>query len=210
MTLGSAIKKVEVSTYLDVGFKLVGSTLPHRYPSLLRDSIKSLAPWTAEDTKIGIRISGLNLKDDESTPQKLTSRSQLWLRLPAALLEYALQLSDQELKFAQQHIRLVSPKVKQLIPHPTIYAHRVVSACHNIAEFESEIDAILRSLDINAEIICGREGSIWEANKRYKTFSLMLHRLSSEHSISIQSKGIGAYRTLGCGLFIPHRSAYAV
>ncbi|MEK7361238.1 MAG: type I-MYXAN CRISPR-associated protein Cas6/Cmx6, partial [Pseudomonadota bacterium] len=33
---------------------------------------------------------------------------------------------------------------------------------------------------------------------------------SPEHSLRMQATGLGAERKLGCGLFIPHKSAAAV
>jgi hypothetical protein len=41
-------------------------------------------------------------------------------------------------------------------------------------------------------------------------FSLMLHGLSVADSLRVQRAGIGPHRLLGCGIFVPHRSAAAV
>ncbi len=41
-------------------------------------------------------------------------------------------------------------------------------------------------------------------------FSLMLHGLSAADSLTVQRVGIGPHRALGCGLFVPHKSAAAV
>jgi hypothetical protein len=38
----------------------------------------------------------------------------------------------------------------------------------------------------------------------------MLHELSPEHSLRMQAAGLGAQRKLGCGIFVPHKSAGAV
>ena len=42
------------------------------------------------------------------------------------------------------------------------------------------------------------------------TFSMMLHALVPEQSLRLQQHGLGPHRLLGCGLFVPHKSAAAV
>ncbi|PIV74684.1 MAG: hypothetical protein COW56_04530, partial [Rhodocyclales bacterium CG17_big_fil_post_rev_8_21_14_2_50_68_7] len=42
--------------------------------------------------------------------------------------------------------------------------------------------------------------------ERFAGFGLMLHGLSPEDSLRMQSSGLGTNRTLGCGIFIPHKS----
>jgi CRISPR-associated protein Cas6 len=41
-------------------------------------------------------------------------------------------------------------------------------------------------------------------------FSLMLHALAPEDSLRMQAAGLGTARHLGCGIFVPHKSAGAV
>jgi hypothetical protein len=38
----------------------------------------------------------------------------------------------------------------------------------------------------------------------------MLHALSPEQSLRLQQHGLGPQRLLGCGIFVPHKSAAAV
>ncbi len=38
----------------------------------------------------------------------------------------------------------------------------------------------------------------------------MLDGLSAGDSLRVQQHGLGAHRRLGCGVFVPHRSAAAV
>jgi hypothetical protein len=42
------------------------------------------------------------------------------------------------------------------------------------------------------------------------TFSLMLHALPPDQSLRLQHHGLGVHRLLGCGIFVPHKSAAAV
>jgi hypothetical protein len=54
-------------------------------------------------------------------------------------------------------------------------------------------------------MLCGTETIITTPDKEIKTRSLMLADLSVEESVTLQMKGLGTHRWLGCGLFIPHK-----
>jgi hypothetical protein len=41
-------------------------------------------------------------------------------------------------------------------------------------------------------------------------FSLMLDGLSAAHALRLLETGMGPHRLLGCGVFVPHKSAAAV
>jgi hypothetical protein len=41
-------------------------------------------------------------------------------------------------------------------------------------------------------------------------YSLLLDGLSPEHALRVMCTGLGAHHELGCGLFVPHKSAAAV
>ena len=68
----------------------------------------------------------------------------------------------------------------------------------------------LAGLALDCETIVGRRGEIAVGDQRLAGFSLMLHGLSAEQSLTAQAHGIGLHRKLGCGVFVPHKSVAAV
>ena len=46
--------------------------------------------------------------------------------------------------------------------------------------------------------------------ERLHGYSLMLDGLSAEGALRLLDAGLGPHRRLGCGLFVPHKSAAAV
>jgi hypothetical protein len=61
---------------------------------------------------------------------------------------------------------------------------------------------------VRAQPVCGR----WQSLERGRLVgcSLMLSGLDREQSLRVLRHGLGGHRRLGCGLFVPHKSAAAV
>ena len=78
------------------------------------------------------------------------------------------------------------------------------------AAFLQAVDDGLGALGVRGERICGRHRALDDGTRRLSGFSLMLDGLSPAHSLRVLEAGLGAHRDLGCGLFVPHRSAAAV
>ena len=71
--------------------------------------------------------------------------------------------------------------------------------------------AELDALRVDAHTVCGkRQQRAQRCRRPLVGFSLMLHGLSAADSLTVQRVGIGPHRALGCGLFVPHKSAAAV
>ena len=73
-----------------------------------------------------------------------------------------------------------------------------------------DVQAELDALHIGAHTVCGKCQVRHSDAGVVVGFSLMLHGLSPADSLTVQRVGIGPHRALGCGLFVPHKSAAAV
>jgi hypothetical protein len=54
-------------------------------------------------------------------------------------------------------------------------------------------------------MLCGMERVIATPDRKIQARSLMLADLAVEESVRLQQRGLGPGRTLGCGLFLPHK-----
>jgi CRISPR-associated protein Cas6 len=68
----------------------------------------------------------------------------------------------------------------------------------------------LQTLAVRTQTVCGKRHSRQLQGQTLTTFSLMLHALSPTDSLRLQEQGLGPHRLLGCGIFVPHKSAAAV
>ena len=72
------------------------------------------------------------------------------------------------------------------------------------------VERELSSLAIGGARVCGKRGQMLVSGQVCHTFSLMLHALPPDQSLHLQQFGVGPHRVLGCGVFVPHKSAAAV
>jgi hypothetical protein len=72
------------------------------------------------------------------------------------------------------------------------------------------MSTVLQDLQVRSQVICGKRQQRDWPEGRTTTFSLMLHGLTAVDSLRLQERGLGRHRLLGCGIFVPHKSAAAV
>ncbi len=200
------------ATMVDVAFPLEGRSLPRDHRLALADALDAAAPWLREVPGAGLHP--VNLVHGGGDPALLSGRARLLLRVPRTHAD-ALQraLAGRELDVGSHRVRLGAPHLRDLLPHNTLYAHFVASAAadgDDEAAFLATVDAELDALGAACRRVCGRRQLIRGSVAPLGGFSLMLHGLAVAASLRVLEAGVGAHRRLGCGLFVPHRSAAAV
>lgn len=197
------------ATMVDLAFALEGRVLPRDHRELLAAALEAALPWLAETPGAGVHR--LNLAHGAGAEALLSLRTKLVLRVPrdragdaAALVGTTLDLGGHALRVGALHAR-------ELLPWGTLYAHLVATdagAVPDEAAFLRAVEAELQELGVPCRPICGRLQQL-EAG-RVQGYSLMLDGLSAADSLRIQTAGLGSHRRLGCGVFVPHKSAAAV
>lgn len=192
---------------LDIAFDLEGDALPRDYRHSLAAALEAALPWLAAEPAAGVHR--LNLSAGSHT--LLSRRTRLTLRVPrarAAAAEAA--LAGRVLALQPGTLRLGRAHRRELLPHATLYAHLVAAAAVDDDEnrFIEAALAELASLGVACRAICGRRAAV-EAGA-VQGYSLMLDGLAEAASLRVLEAGLGPHRRLGCGLFVPHRSAVAV
>ena len=97
--------------------------------------------------------------------------------------------------------------VRPLSTITTIFSRYVVADRNDDEQqFLSSVMAELNGLGIKPKkMLCGKEKIISIPAKTLLTRSLMIADISVDDSVTLQQKGLGEHRKLGCGLFIPHK-----
>lgn len=185
----------------DVVFDLAGESLPVGYPFALWAALTQIEPTLANDERTGL----LPVRTAESDKlHLLPKRAKLTLRVPEELTAVALGLSGAQLNVSGHPLTLGAGKLRPLQPYPTLHAHLVAGARDEI-EFIEEVRARLAELNVQGQIICGRQGRLADDTMTFSGFSLVLHDLKSEASLTLQCAGMGAARRYGCGVFVPYK-----
>ncbi|CAG1018398.1 CRISPR-associated endonuclease Cas6 [Burkholderiaceae bacterium] len=193
---------------LDVAFPLAGTQLPRDHAWPLAQALSGQLAWLAADPQVGIHpvkvVAGYGARG------WLSQRARLLIRVPGARVAELAPLSGRWLDVAGCVLRLGEPKPRDLVPHSTLYAHLVAAESDDETVFVAAVASTLSALEIDAHVVCGGRQQIGAPGRAISGFSLMLHGLTPDDSLRMQRAGLGPQRLLGCGVFVPHRSAAAV
>jgi CRISPR-associated protein Cas6 len=193
---------------VDLLFPISGQFLPRDHAQALKDALCQAWPWLESEPLAGIQ--GIKLVPGLDAMAMLSRRTQLLLRLSRQRATELLGGPTMTLQVAGQALQVDVPHVRELVPHTTLYAFHVAAADADEIAFMAGVTRALAELGVGSERVCGKRQQLTLASGVVTTFSLMLHGLAPEPSLHLQQHGIGPHRLLGCGIFIPHKSAAAV
>lgn len=199
--------KLETMEMVDVAFSLRGGSIPADHGWQLFRLLTARLDWLAAEPDAGVHpIRGARAVAGEI---HLGSRARLMLRLPRQRVEQSFELAGARFDLGGG-IEVGSARLRPLIPHGTLYSQFVTTGTSDEAGFQREVDAALHNAGIRCKVVCGKARRAQTQDADIAGFSLMLHELSSEQSLSMLAAGLGGARKLGCGIFVPHKSATAV
>ncbi len=200
-------------TIQDAVFNIFAKIIPIDHSFLLAQALLKHLPWLDEEVGAGIfNISvadgngwAQNHKDGFYYPSK---RSKLTIRVPKGRIDETQQLLGKTLDLDKYQIKIIkSLKPKLLSDMPVMFAKNVV--CNKAMSEEDFLQVTfehLKTLGISVKkMMVGLENNIKTDTRIIHTRSLMVADLKKDESVLLQEKGLGDYRLLGCGLFIPHK-----
>lgn len=190
---------------VEVSFALQGRTLAKAYRADLAEALQAALPWLADAPDAGVHR--LNLVAGGGGEVLVTPRTRLVLRVPRERAQAAMALAGTVLQVGQDELRPFRPQLRELLAYATLYAHFVAAPDTDEAALVARARLELDAIDVPAQPVCGR----WQAPEGALVgCSVMLSGLSRAESLRVLRRGVGPQRLLGCGLFIPHKSAAAV
>ena len=198
---------------VDAVFVIACRSLPVDHAYALQQAIQEALPWFAQEPSAGLHTvhgaasgSGWMRPEGADALLQLSHRARLALRLPARRADEAAALVGRTLQVAGWPLRVEKMALRPLSRITTLFSRCVVLAEGDESVFVSAAIAELGALGIRAErMVCGRVTPVATPDRTYQARSLMLAGLGLEQSLLLQRSGLGAGRTLGCGLFIPHK-----
>ncbi|MCR4302186.1 MAG: type I-MYXAN CRISPR-associated protein Cas6/Cmx6 [Sulfuricaulis sp.] len=204
---------------VDVVFSIQCRTLPVDHSYALSQAVSEALPWFADEALAGLHtIHGAESGNGWMRPDKpdallhLSRRTKLMLRLPKQRIEDAGILTGQTLSIDGNSMLVDKAVVKPLSTLTTLFSRYIV-ASEGLDEtvFMREAQALLADIGVHPKkMLCGIERVITTPDRKIHTRSLMLADLDVEESVRVQQRGLGPGRTLGCGLFLPHKDIHEV
>lgn len=188
---------------VDLVFSLRGEAIFPDYADALSRAVSATLGWIAGEQGAGIHpIRGAAESGDRLM---LSRRAQLVLRLPAARIDDARILSGSRLVLGGD-VEVGEGVVRPLAPYHVLYSPFVTTGHDNEQDFLAAATQLVAAASIECKLIVGKRREAAYQTSYINGHSLMLHGLSPEHSLLVQSIGVGKHRLLGCGVFVPHKS----
>lgn len=199
---------------IDLAFPVRGRAIPTDHAYQLYGALSRAIPALHGADWIGIHgISGKRLETDKLA---IDARGVLRVRVPPDRIAVLLALTGTTIEIAGQAVEIGAPTVHALRPVATLDARLVVIRLtggvpkpFNAKTFESrfvaESQRQLVEHDIRGDLELSGRDSLRVGGQRVIGYSVRVHGLSPDHSLKLQSIGLGGKRTMGCGLFRPAR-----
>jgi CRISPR-associated protein Cas6 len=201
--------EVTVSSRVDVTFALRGQAVPRDHRRALAAALERRLPWLADPAHAGVHR--INAVAGTGPTALLSQRARLTLRVARGRVDDLQCLHGARLELDGHALQLGSQgQVRELVPHGTLYAHLVTTDDEDELAFLATIGRELDAADLPCRPICGRRQVVDNGGHALTGYSLMLDGLSAVDSLRVLESGLGLHRRLGCGLFVPHKSAAAV
>lgn len=208
-------QELELPTRIvDLVFNMESRMLPVDHAHALREAVIRELPWLDDEPDAAIQHifpadSGNGWTGPEEAGEHYfypSRRTKFVLRLPAAHLEKAQQLSGKTLKIQDCSVNIKRSSTRPLSREVNLYARYVAGPADEQA-FLEEVVGKLKELGVRArKLVCGKSGSIATPDGAISVRSVLLADLKLEESFLLQEHGVGEHRKLGCGIFLPHKS----
>jgi len=191
--------------FVDLQFDITGLEIPADHGYALHEEVCRQLPWLRDIPLAGIHPvhatpSGRNAN------LVINRRVKLVLRLPVEHVFEAQSLVGKVIDPGAGQIVIGALKEKPVTPYATLYSHFVVVDNEDEAGFLEVVRVQMEQLGIKAGLIPGKFHRMHMPNRVIGGYSLMLHDIDLMQSMTLQELGLGLYRGLGCGIFIPHKS----
>lgn len=198
-----------VGRWVDAHLPLQGRMLPRDPALALANALLAELPWLAEDAGSAVHPPRL-VDGGDADHGLLPARARLVLRLRRERVAALDALRGCTLSVEGCTMTLGTAQVHELLPHGTLFSAFVDAGETEEPAFLARAADELEQLAVDAELICGRLQHRLGPAGPLRGYGLMLHGLRPDAALRVLEHGLGAHRLLGCGVFVPHRSAAAV
>lgn len=203
---------------VDLSFKIACKQIPTTHAWELSQAMVALLPWLSDEPEVGIhQIHGATSGNGWERPADgeliyLSKRTRMEIRIPRSRLEETLSLIGKKIDIAGFEVEIGQHIEKKLSPLSTLFSRYVVvpEGLDEDGFMQWVVDELAKRNIQLRKMLCGMTHTIRIPEKGIETRSIMIADLDKETSIALQEQGIGDYRQLGCGIFIPHKGVAAV
>ena len=187
---------------IDLAFRLTGAAVPVDHGYALYAALSRILPELHAAKDIGIQpIRGVY---SGNGTLHLADFSRLILRLPDEQIQAYLKLAGKRLAVDDHPLSVGVPEVRTLRPVVRLRARLVtIKGFLKEEEFLAAAKRQLEQLGISGQAHIGARRTFRVRDKQVVGFEMGVSQLTAEESLTLQERGIGGRRKMGCGVFIP-------
>jgi CRISPR-associated protein Cas6 len=205
------IETADSDEVIDLAFDITCKMLPVDHAYALSQAIIQVLPWFAAESLAGLHlIYGAASGNGWQRPDELmylSRRTKLILRLPMNRISDAQALTGTVLDVAGHEMKVGKASEKALVSMPVLLAHHII-ADESQDEDSFIVQCVNELKQMNVECrkaLCGKSYHFTTPEETIFTRSLMIADISPVDAITVQQQGLGAGRTMGFGIFLPHK-----
>lgn len=198
---------------IDLTFQLRGGPISLDHGYALFAALCRVVPGLHGDRRVGVHpIRGVRLEPCRLT---LVPQSRLRLRLPSEEVATYLALAGSRVDLDRDFLSVGIPRVDALRPAAELSSRLVTIGRHiDPGPFLASVREQLAGLGVAAEPSLtsstdpARSGQpcrrvIRVKGRRIVGYALRISGLTAEESLTVQERGLGSRRRMGCGVFVP-------
>ena len=136
------------------------------------------------------------------------------IRTDAEQISRFLPLAGKQLRLLDRTLRIGVPQVRAIVPAPALRSRlvtiKLADAVTQPADAAAQAfrDAILRQLtelgiSTEARLSVYKRRTLRIKDKEVVGYEVLIDGLTAEESITVQERGLGGRRHMGCGVFVP-------
>lgn len=201
---------------LDLSFATKCKELPIDHAWALSQAICQELPWFENESFAGVHQihvaesgNGWERPDNvEEQTLRPSHRTRLIIRIPKSRLEDTETLVGKTINIDGYPLTIKKPRKKPLVHSSVVFSRYVLSSEDEdensfLTRMAAEVEAITG--EKVKKMMCGKTHMLHTPNETFVTRHLMIAEQTSDASIQLQQYGLGEGRTMGCGLFLPHK-----
>jgi len=190
--------------YIDLAFRLTGTTVPVDHGYALYAALSHIVPELHSAREIGVQpIRGVY---GGAGALHLAAFSRLILRLPDDQIRTYLKLAGKKLEVEGHSLRVGVPEVRMLRLAASLRARLVtIKGFMEEGSFLGAAKRQLQSLGVAGEVLVGERRTFRVKEKQVVGFEVAVTELTAEESLALQEHGLGGRRRMGCGMFMSWR-----
>ena len=190
---------------VDLAFAVLATEpIPADHGYHLYGALSRILPQLHETN--GIAVHPIRGQQIGNRQLQLNDRSRLVLRADADQIGQLIALAGKQLDIAGHRLRVGVPQVWTLRPAPALRSRLVtIKGFLDPEPFQAAARRQLDDMGVSAEaqLTLGKRRTVRIKDKEVVGYEVLVEALAAEESLTLQERGLGGRRHMGCGVFVP-------